>query len=406
MASRILVTLIFSLCAEAVLAQVATTSGSSTSTINTSLPVAWVYVSSMHYIHAYKAWADGKITSINGSPFPFAGIAKMSITKNFLFGADFGQNLISYSIHSNGSISKLSSINTWIYQTSACFEHDQRGTQVDFSQATVYYLACSYGSSAPNEYFSFHIQSDGSLQFLGGSGGGISAATQGTPEVLTKMGGNPFAFDSYCNDETDQGVIQIYKRQSNGSLIFYGEDNHMPAAAPGSAFCAGMVAADSLNHLAAAVFRIDDQPHDAGFIYGPSYLASYTSDSSGNLTTSSNVDNMPFLSVAGNTGATAVSISPGNKYVAVGGNNGFQVLHFNGSNPPTHFTAALLTGHYISQFGWDKAHHLYVLSTVITGSSHTTYLHVFTVTSSGAKEVSGSPHYLANLNSLIVRDLQ
>lgn len=406
MGSKILVSLLFSLCAETALAQVATTSGTSTSTINTSLPVAYVYVSSTHYIHAYKAWADGKITSITGSPFPFAGIAHMSVTKNFLFGADFSQNLISYSIHSNGSLSKLSSINTGIYQTSACFQHNQRGTQVDYSQATVYYLACSYGSSAANEYFSFHIQSDGSLQFLGGSGGGISAATQGTPEVLTKMGGNPFAVDSYCDDETDQGVIQIYKRQSNGNLIFYGEDNHMPAAAPGSAFCAGMVAADSSNHLAAAVFRIDDQPHDAGFIYGPSYLASYTSDPNGNLTTTSNVDNMPLLTVAGTTGVNAISISPDNKYVAVGGSNGFQILHFNGSNPPTHFTGALLAAHYISKFGWDRAHHLYVLSTVITGTSHTTFLHIFTVTSSGAKEASGSPHYLANLTSLIVRDLQ
>jgi hypothetical protein len=406
MGRRILVSLVFSLCAEAAFAQVATPSATSTSTINTSLPVAWVYVSSSHYIHAYKAWADGKITSITGSPFPFAGIAHMSVTKNFLFGADSGQNLISYAIHSNGSLSKLSSVNTWKYQTSACFQNNERGTQVDYSQATVYYRACSDGTAAANEYFSFHIESDGSLQFLGGSGGYIFALTQGTPEVLTKMGGNPFAFDSYCNDETDQGVIQIYKRKANGNLIFYGESNLMPAAAPGSAFCAGMVAADSSNHLAAAVFRIDDQPHDQGFIYGPYYLASYTSDSNGNLTTSSNVDNMPSLPMAGTTGVNAISISPDSKYVAVGGNNGFQILHFNGSNPPTHFTDALLTGHYVSQFGWDKAHHLYVLSTVITPTSHTTYLHIFTVSSTGAKQASGSPHYLANLNSLIVRDLQ
>jgi hypothetical protein len=279
-------------------------------------------------------------------------------------------------------------------------------TQVDFSQATLYYLACSYGFNT-NEYLSFHIQSNGSLQFLGGSGGGISAATQGTPIALTKMGGNAFAFDSYCDDETDQGVIQIYRRQSNGNLIFYGEDNHMPAAAPGSAFCMGTVAADASNHLAAAVFRIDSQPHDAGFIYGPSYLASYTADSSGNLTTTSNVDNMPHLPVAGNNGATTLSISPDGKYVAVGGSsNGFQVLHFNGSNPPTNFSPALLAGHYILKFGWDKAHHLYVLSAVNSPGAYTTYLSVFNVNSSGVQKVSGSPHYIANLTNLIVLDLQ
>jgi len=109
MGHRFVLSLALLLCAEAMLAQVATTSSTSTSTINTSLPVAYVYVSSSHYIHAYKAWANGTYTSVAGSPFPFAGIRKMSVTKNFLFGTD-GVNLVSYSIHSNGSISKLSSI--------------------------------------------------------------------------------------------------------------------------------------------------------------------------------------------------------------------------------------------------------------------------------------------------------
>lgn len=404
MGRRSLVSLALLLCAEATLAQVATTSLTSTSTINTSLPVARLYVSSTHYIHAYNAWANGTYTSITGSPFPFAGTAKMSVTKNFLFGADFGQNLISYSIHSNGSISKLSSVNTWPYQTGGCLQHNERGTQVDFSQATLYYLACDYGSG--NEYFSFHIQSDGSLQFLGGSGGATDASTQGLPIVLTKMGGNPFAFDSYCDEDYDTGVIQIFKRQSNGNLIFYGQETHMPEPATGTSYCVGMVAADASNHLAVAVQRIDSQPHDQGYIYGPSFLASYTSDSSGNLTTTSNYSNMPTLAVAGNYGEYAMSISPDGKYVAVGGNSGFQVLHFNGSNPPTKFTGALLTGHIISKFGWDKAHHLYVLSAVNSGGTYTTYLSVFNVTSSSVQKVSGSPHYIANLTNLIVLDLQ
>jgi hypothetical protein len=404
MGRRSLVSLALLLCAEATLAQVATTSSTSTSTINTAAPVAYVYVSSSHYIHEYKAWADGKLTSITGSPFAFTGIRKMSVTKKFLFG-DNGLALTSFAIASNGSLTKVSSINPAIYRTGDC-QQGGYGTQVDFSQTTLYYLSCPYGFNT-SAYLSFHIQSNGSLQFLGGSGGGaISAATQGTPLALTKMGGNAFAFDSYCNDETDQGVIQIYKRQSNGDLIFYGEDNHMPVAAPGSAFCMGPVAADASNHLAAAVFRIDSQPHDAGYIYGPSYLASYTADSNGNLTTTSNVNNTPYLPVAGTNGASTISISPDGKYVAVGGNGkGFQVLHFNGSNPPTNFSGAFLAGHYILKFGWDKAHHLYVLSAVYSGA-YTTCLSVFNVTSSGVQKVSGSPHYIANLSNLIVLDLQ
>jgi hypothetical protein len=58
------------------------------------------------------------------------------------------------------------------------------------------------------------------------------------------------------------------------------------------------------------------------------------------------------------------------------------------------------------KFGWDKAHHLYVLSAVNSPGAYTTYLSVFNVNSSGVQKVSGSPHYIANLTNLIVLDLQ
>ena len=406
MGRRSLVSLALLLCAEAALAQVATTSGTSTSTINTSLPVAYAYVSSSHYIHAYKVWADGKLTSITGSPFPYAGIGSMAVTSKFLFGSDSSQNIFTYAIHSNGAISQINSLNTAKYNGVVC-QISSGIALMDFSQTTLYYYACGVdlNTANPNEYLSFHIESTGSLQFLGGSGGGITALTQGSTEMLTKMGGNPYAFDAYCNDETDQGVIQTYKRQSNGNLIFYGETNQMPAAAPGTAYCIGPVAADGSNHLAGAVFRIDSQPHDQGYIYGPYYLASYSADSSGNLTTTSNVDNMPYLAVAGTLGVSALSISPNNKYVAVGSNNGFQVLHFNGGNPPTKFSGAFLAGKYVSNFAWDRAGHLYVLS-VVFGDPPTTYLSVFNVNSSGVQAISGYPKYIANLASMTVLPLQ
>ena len=409
MGRTFLLSLALLLCAEATLAQVATTSVTSTttsSTIDTSRPVAYVYVSSKHYIHAYNAWADGKLTSISGSPFPYAGIGSMAVTSKYLFGSDISQNIFTYAIHSNGAISQINSLNTAKYNGVVC-QLSSGIALMDFSQTTLYYYACGVdlNTANPNEYLSFHIDSTGSLQFLGGSGGGITALTQGSTETLTKMGGNPYAFDAYCNDETDQGVIQTYKRQSNGDLIFYGETNQMPAAAPGSAYCIGQVAADGSNHLAAAVFRIDSQPHDQGYIYGPYYLASYSADSSGNLTTTSNVDNMPYLAVAGTTGLSALSISPNNKYVAVGSNNGFEVLHFNGANPPTKFSGAFLTGKRVYKFAWDRAGHLYALS-VVGGDPPTTYISVYNVNSSGVQNISGYPKYIANLGNLTVLPLQ
>jgi hypothetical protein len=404
MGRRTLFSLVLLLCAEATFAQVATTSSTSTSTtIDTSRPVAWLYVSSKHYIHAYKVWANGSLTSITGSPFPYVGIGSMSVTKQFLFG-DEGSNVDTFAIASNGSLSKISSINAMSYESNGCLQGGA-GNLVDFSQITLYRRVCSYGYDT-NQYLSFHIQSSGSLQFLGGSGGAVSAATQGNGTSLTKMGGNPFAFDSYCaEDEYNRPVIQIFKRQSNGNLIFEREENHMPEPAPGTSYCAGMVAADTSNHLAAAVQRIDAQPHDAGYIDGPYFLASYTADSNGNLTTTSNYTNMPRLAVAENLDVRAISISPDNQYVAVAA-DGFQVLHFNGGNPPTNFSGAFLTGQYVGSFGWDRAHHLYVIALKYSNGTYTSFLHVYNVTSTGVKEVSGSPHYLANLSGLTVLSLQ
>jgi hypothetical protein len=405
MKHRFLVSVLLPLCVQAARAQTPNTGALADTTINTAAPVAYVYVSRLSHINGYAAWANGKLTPVPGSPFANTNVAKMSVTKSFLFGADAYHKLItSYSIHSNGSLSKVSSINPALYRPSGCLEQDDVGTQVDFTGITLYYLACTYGFNT-SEYSSFHITSSGSLQFLGNSGGIISAATQGTPEVLTKMGGNPFAFDSYCDEEEDQGVIQIYKRQSNGNLIFYGEDRHMPEPAPGTAFCAGMSAADATNHLAVAIQRIDSQPHDAGYIYGPYFIASYTADLNGNLTTTSTYANMPHPTVASTRDVSAISISPDGKYVAVGA-SGFQVLHFDGSNPPTNFSAAFLTGQTIRKFGWDRASHLYVLAEIYSNGVFNDYLHVYTVTSSGVKEASGSPYYIEHGGNVIVRTLQ
>jgi hypothetical protein len=173
-----------------------------------------------------------------------------------------------------------------------------------------------------------------------------------------------------------------------------------------TSYCAGLVVgADRLNHLAVPVQRIDAQPHDAGHIDGPYFLASYTSDSSGNLTTTTNYTNMPRLSIAENLDVNDVSISPDNRYVAVAA-DGFQVLRFNGSNPPTNFSGALLTGQYVGSFGWDRAHHLYAIALKYSNGTYTSFLHIYNVTSAGVREVSGSPHYLANLSGLTVLSLQ
>jgi hypothetical protein len=84
--------------------------------------------------------------------------------------------------------------------------------------------------------------------------------------------------------------------------------------------------------------------------------------------------------------------------LAVGGREGFEVFHFNGSSPVTKFTEAMLPGVQITKFGWDKANHLYVLAAG--------YLHVYTVSSTSVKEASGSPYSIPESSNVIVRILQ
>ena len=201
------------------------------------------------------------------------------------------------------------------------------------------------------------------------------------------MGGNPFAFDSYCNDETDQGAIQIFKRQSNGNLIFYGGRQPMPAAAPGSAFCAGPVAADSSNHLAAAVFRIDSQPHDAGFIVAPP-----SSPATPRIRTATSPP--PAMSttcrhspVAGNTGANAISISPDNKYVAVGvAATDFRFFTSTAAIHPRLYRRAPYRA-ITSQNSAGTRRTTFMCSPPCLPARPTTYLSVFTVTSSGGRRL-------------------
>jgi hypothetical protein len=79
--------------------------------------------------------------------------------------------------------------------------------------------------------------------------------------------------------------------------------------------------------------------------------------------------------------------------LAVGG-SGFQIFHFNGSRPVTHYTGVLQPSENFERFGWDGDNHLYALS---SGE-----LYVYTVTSTSIEEASGSPYSIPEASSVIV----
>jgi hypothetical protein len=151
-------------------------------------------------------------------------------------------------------------------------------------------------------------------------------------------------------------------------------------------YYADAIATDPGNHLAVAF-----QPQDYQFdVLGPDVLATYTAESNGDLNTASTYKNMPASDIYG---IVAASISPSGKLLAVGG-QGFQILHFNGSSPITHYSALLQPNYAFQELGWDNENHLYALSY--------DQLFVYTVTPTSIKEAPGSPYSIPEVSSIIV----
>lgn len=211
-------------------------------------------------------------------------------------------------------------------------------------------------------------------------------------------GTNQYAYDTWCGDDQNNlSAMDVYKRQSNGNLQYVGQDNTTPPDYFPKSFCAGQVGADSQNHLAVAFQRLDSEGGDNGPWDGPYFLASYTENANGTLTTTSTSDTMPETGVSGGKYVSTMSISPNNKFLAVGGFTGFQLFHFNGANPITRYSNVMLPNDGIAKLGWDKANHLF-----ITGDGK---LWVYTVTSTAITQAPGSPYTIQNANNLIVHDL-
>jgi hypothetical protein len=365
---------------------------------SSSNPVAYVYVTRPTHIDGFAASSSGVLTPVPGSPFANTAVSDLAVTKKFLFGA--GSEVTSYSIGSKGTLKKITSVKTFQHEPDNCTQYGISDLQVDSAGSTLYAQEdpnCQGDGASP--YLSFHIESNGDMEYLGPSGGYLDDATQGYTARLHFTGAGKFGYDGECQEDNNNlSDINIYKRESNGALSYIGQSNEVPAPGiSGDPYCAGLLATDGENHLAVALQQIQGTDGDNGPLYGPYYLASYTADSNGNLTTTSTAENMPEASFTGDFAVGAMSIDPTNEFLAVGG-QGFAIYHFNGSKPITKYSGVLQSSVGFQEFGWDKAHHLYALG----GGK----LFVYTVTSSSIKEAPGSPYSIPESSSVIVLDLQ
>ena len=362
---------LIAICASTVLAS-AQVSSSPTDAAPTTTTVAYVYVSSSpssgkYQINGYSAASTGKLTAISGSPFSANASYGMAVNGKWMFESD-GFNLFSLSIASNGSLKQVSEVigdgKTLLQDLS-----------LDHTGATLYVGAVAGAGDNGYEFFTIN-QTTGGLSFIG-SVGGSDPDYGNTP--LAFIADNVYAYSSFCALLAPD--IFGFQRSSSGTLTAL---NILPSMPSGASYCPYKAAPDTTTHVAIPVWNTSTQKYQ---------LSVYTADSSGNLTTKSTSSNMPFDAV-GNI--NDISASPSGKYLAVGGSTGLQFFHYNGANPITKFTGALVSGKSIDQVFWDNASHLYAISQ--SGGK----LYVFNVTSTGATQASGSPYSIAGTEHLIV----
>jgi WD40 repeat protein len=341
--------------------------------------VAYVYVASSPNVDAFAAAADGRLTPVSGSPFPF-NVFGMAASGDYLFGTD-GVYIYTFSVASDGSIKQVASINAQQYN-----DPDNYGGPgslfLDRTGATVYdtdFYCC--GSDDAFQFFSLD-QSTGGLNYLG-----VTTPTWSYYVPLSFMGSNVYAYASECSEYS---AVFGFQRNNDGTLTALNINPALPVAPKGYSYCPNQLVAGPANHLAMALTPTNgtESPHSAP----PPQLATYTADKSGNLTTNNTRFNMPKTAVSW---ITDIAMSPSGKLLAVGGTAGLQVFHFNGGKPITHYTR-VLTKDEINQVFWDNDNHLYAIS----GASGK--LFVFTVTPTSAKQAPGSPYAITEPQNIAV----
>jgi hypothetical protein len=362
-----------------------------------SSPVANVYVSSTptgaskNVVHAFTAAANGRLTPVSGSPFK-DDLTSMAVNGKYLLGStQNGKWVAAFLMEPNGALHWTTSTNVITHNASGCGGNSP--IILDHTGASLYAMATSSDLCDEEFFQSFQVEKPtGYLNFLGS-----------TPPLFVNYGqltfssNNLYAYQATCSDYRAfySGTITGYQRHSNGLLTLANISAPVPDAQAGDFYCADQVAADPANHVAMEYQLINTSTELPD---GPPQLATYTSDNSGNLSTTSTRANMPKSAIQY---IFDMKMSPSGKLLAVGGagnsgGGGLQVFHFNGANPITHYTG-LLTNNLIDQFFWDNSNHLYAIS------QSAGKLFVFTVTPTSVSQAPGSPYTIVSPKNIIVQ---
>jgi hypothetical protein len=359
--------------------------------------VAYVYVantsanSSTSQITAYAASSTGRLTPVPGSPFR-EDVGPMVVNGLYLMALSRTQPYVNaYHIESNGAIT-YSAQTDYTKPNGGCGSANQ--PYFDHTGQTLYLAEFDADCSNSGTTAWSVVKSTGALQYLGLTGTG---AFPGNVYAAYFIGNNVYAYsavDSACMYYSVYG----FKRSSNGTLTLFGDPQNNYSAItnsptpPPSGFAGyipNLAAADPTNHVA----FIEQPASPPGCAPNPLQLAVYTAGSDGLLTTTSTYANMPTTDIVN---FSDLKMSPSGKLLAVAGQEGLQIFHFNGANPITHYTG-LITKDPINQMYWDNSNHLYAIS------QSAGKLYVFTITDAGYHQAPGSPYSIASPNNIIVQ---
>lgn len=395
---RFIVCLGTTLSAAAAFAQVASPNAKSDSQPAQGGPaVAYVYVASTptsnspNEIVGYSASSKGVLSRIPGSPFQ-DNVYAMAVNGKYLMAADRAvPDIDAFLIGSNGALTFTTSTNYAQFnnQNNPCGSAGQ--LFFDHTGATLYVQEYDGSEACANDVdASFAVdKASGTLNYLGLANTG---AFPGDYFAAYFIGNNIYA---YSADQSGCMYFQVdgFQRESSGLLSFIGNFRfNQPIPPPGvSIYYPDIAVADPTNHVA-----IVEQPaNPPGCATGPLQLAVYTADTSGNLRTKSTYKDMPATLIKS---PYDMKMSPSGKLLAVGGQEGLQIFHFNGASPIKHYTG-LLTNAPINQMFWDNRNHLYAVS------YNASKLFVFTITPTTHQKAAGSPHAITRPQNIIVQPL-
>lgn len=356
---------------------------------------AYVYISSIpknssvSEILAYEAGPDGRLHPVSGSPYPEA-VNSMAANGKFLMAASqTAGDIIAFHIERDGSLSRWLTTDYAKYNNPGGPECGSAGhLYFEHTGSDLYVQEFNGSSACANTVVASFAANSGTsaLKYLGTD---VTGVFPGNRTAAYFVGNNQYAY-SADNDSCMYYAIYGFKRGASGALNYMPFNYNLPA--PPAAFrryIPHLSAADPSNHLAFTM-----QPaNPPGCFNAPLQLASYTVDAKGNLHTTNTAANMPKTLIKS---PYDMKIAPGGKLLALAGQEGLQVFHFNGAAPLTHDTD-LLTKDPINQMYWDNENHLYAISTA-TGR-----LHVFTITPTSTREAPGSPYTISQPRAITVQ---